>query len=162
MGMLDKLASAETSSDLRHYPEPCAIDVLAAAGMAGVAAPIHLALFRLKYLDDREQIEACKAIFTRWTYRAMVNRGIMPQSASRVGVQTLTAWVHDTCTECAGQKYRVIEGTPALSVKACSKCHGLGKNPIGDGQIGEVKKDVIERADDAINGISGRILDKLR
>lgn len=162
MSVLDKLARAETSSDLRHHPEPCHVDVLKAAGIAGMHAPIHLALFRLKYLNDPGEIAACKAIFTRWAYRAMVNRKIDPSGASRVGVQTLTAWVDDTCKACAGQKYRIIEGTPALSTKTCGTCKGLGTNPIKNGPYSEVAKDVMERADDAIRSVRGVVEDRLR
>lgn len=162
MGALDKLARAETSSDLRHYEEPCAVDVLKAAGIAAMHAPIHIALFRLKYLNDAGEIGACKAIFTRWAYRAMVNRKIDPSGASRVGVQTLTAWVNDTCKACAGQRYRVIEGTPALSMKVCGVCKGQGTNPVKNGPHAEVIKDVFERADDAISSVRGMIEDRLR
>lgn len=162
MGVLDKLARAETSSDLRHYEEPCAVDVLKAAGIAAMHAPIHLALFRLKYLNDTAEIAACKAIFTRWAYKAMLNRNIDPQGASRIGSQTLQAWVDDTCRACAGQRYRVIEGTPSLSVKVCGTCKGLGTNPIKNGPFAEVIKDVIERADDAISSVRGMVEDRLR
>lgn len=159
---LDKLARAETSSDLRHYEEPCAVDVLKAAGIAAMHAPIHIALFRLKYLNDPGELSACKAIFTRWAYRAMANRGIDPSGASRVGSQTLQAWIDDTCKGCAGQRYRVIEGTPALSMKVCGVCKGLGTNPIQKGPVGEAMRDVIERADDAISSVRGMVEDRLR
>lgn len=41
MSVLDRLVRAETSSDLLHSPEPCAVDVPIAAGLVGIAAPIH-------------------------------------------------------------------------------------------------------------------------
>lgn len=161
MGMLDRLARAETSSDLRHYPEPCAVDVLKAAGLAGIVAPIHLALFRLKFLNDPGEIDACKRIFIRWAGVSMSRRGINPQQASRAGTQALTAWVDDTCPGCLGQKYRVIEGAPLLSEAVCKTCKGTGKRPIA-GEWVEVTKDVHERADDAVQSIRGRIEDRLR
>lgn len=162
MSVLDKLARAETSSDLRHHPEPCHVDVLKAAGIAGLHTPIHLALFRLKYLNDPGEISACKAIFTRWAYRAMVNRGIEPAGASRIGVQTLAAWVDDTCPQCHGQRFEVPEGAAALTAKICPKCKGLGKRLIQDGPTGEAIKDVMERADDAISTVRGMVEDRLR
>ena len=162
MSVLDRLARAETSSDLRHHPEPCHVDVLKAAGIAAMHAPIHLALFRLKYLNDMAEIAACKAIFTRWAYKAMVNRHIDPQGASRIGSQTLQAWVDDTCPQCHGQKYEVPEGAAALTAKICPKCKGLGKRIIQDGPIGETIKDVMERADDAISSVRGMVEDRLR
>lgn len=162
MSVLDRLARAETSSDLRHYPDPCAVDVLKAAGIAGIHAPIHLALFRLKYLNDPGEISACKSIFTRWAGISMQRRGLDPERASRLGVQILTAWIDDTCKACAGQRYRIIDGTPALSTKVCGACKGLGTNPIKDGPEADVVKDVIERADDAISSVRGMVEGRLR
>lgn len=162
MGVLDNLARAETSSDLRHHPEPCHVDVLKAAALAGMYVPIHIELYRIKYLHDYSQLEAAKALFIRWAGVSMQRRDLDPQRASRLGVQTLTAWIDDTCKACAGQRYRVIEGTPTLSLKVCGVCKGLGTNPVRKGPEGEVMQDVIQRADDAISSIRGMIEDRLR
>lgn len=159
--VLDRLARAETSSDLRHYEEPCAVDVLKAAGIAAMHAPIHISLFRFKYLHDMTEKAACEDKFARWAYKSMLNRHIDPKEARGVGILALATWYDDTCTGCAGQKYRVIEGTPALSVKACQVCNGLGKKPIKGG-LAEVTKDIIERADDAIRSVRGMVEDRLR
>lgn len=163
MPMLERLARAETSSDLQHHPEPCHVDVLMAAGLVGIAAPIHFALYRLKYLNDSTEITACKAIFTRWAYRAMCNRGIEPQRASRLGVQALTQWVSDVCQPCNGRGYQVIEGTPTLSDRPCGSCKGSGKSPIrGVSTESDVMRDVISRAECAVLSIQSKLEDKLR
>lgn len=110
-----------------------------------------MALYRLKYLNDAGQLAPAKAVFIRWTYRAMQNRKQDPKGASRVGVQALTAWIGDVCHVCQGRKYKVVEGTPALSDKPCGACKGTGRNQIKEGgEIGEVMRDVAERADSAI------------
>lgn len=162
MSALDLLARAETSSDLQHHERPCDVDVLGAVGMATVHSPTGLILYRLKYLNDAGQISAAKAIFIRWAYRAMQNRKQDPKGASRIGVQALTAWVSDVCHVCQGRKYRVIDGTPALSDKPCGACGGTGKNRIkASGDVAEVMRDVAERADSVIltlqAGVDGKM-----
>lgn len=155
MSALDMLTRAEQSSDLQHHDYQCAVDVLGAVGMATVNEPTHMALYRLKYLNDAGQVEICKAVFIRWSYRAMQNRKMEPSGASRVGVQALTAWIGDVCHACQGRKYEVIGGTPTLSGKACCSCGGTGKNRIrGHGDIAEVMRDVAERADSAITALN--------
>lgn len=162
MGMLDKLVHAETSSDLRHYSTPCAVDVLTAAGLVSIDSP-YMMLYRLKYLSDATEIAACKAMFTRWAYRAMCNRGIEPQRASRLGVQALMLWVGDTCQSCAGRGFQVITGAPALSDRPCGSCRGTGKSPVrGVNTESEVVRDVISRAESAVLTIRGRMEDRLR
>lgn len=151
MSALDMLARAETSSDLQHHEYDCHVDVLGAVGMASSHEPTSMALYRLKYLNDTGEIEMCKSIFIRWSYRAMQNRKQDPKGASRIGVQALTAWIGDVCNVCSGRKFQLIEGTPALSNKQCPHCKGSGKNQIREhGEIAEVMRDVAERADAAI------------
>ena len=163
MAMLERLARAETSSDLQHHPEPCHVDVLTAVGLVGIVVPVHLALYRLKYLNDATEMAACKAIFTRWAYRSMHARGLEPQGASRMGVQALTQWVGDVCQSCKGRGYQLIDGAPALSDRPCGACKGTGRNPIrGVSKESDVIRDVISRAECAVLSIQGRLEDKLR
>lgn len=162
MGVLDMLARAEVSSDLEHHDHDCDVDTLGAAGMAAAQNFAHMAIFRIKYLNDPAEVDSAKRLFIMWARRAMINRGVNPSSASRVGVQAMTAWVNDVCQACHGLKYQAITGTPALSDKPCSKCNGTGKNQIRHGgELGEVFKDLLERADSACVTIQLGIKNKL-
>lgn len=161
MSALDMLARAETSSDLQHHDRPCDVDVLGAAGMAACHNHAHMALFRLKYLNDQTEIGEAKTLFIMWARRAMINRKVNPSGASRLGVQALTAWVCDVCQVCNGLGHQVVVGTPTLSDKACGKCGGTGKNKVREyGDIAEVVKDLFERADTAVRIIQGGVNDK--
>lgn len=162
MSALDKLVRAKMSKNLRHYHEPCAVDVLRASAIAGMHHPAHWSLYRLKYLNDYDEISTSKAIFTRWAGASMHRRGLDPRRASRMGAQILAAWVDDTCESCHGQRYKVIENTPTLSINVCGLCKGLGTNPIRGGPEGDVIKDVMERADDAVSLICNIVENKLR
>ena len=159
--VLDKLAKAETSSDLRHYAEPCHVDVVKAAGLAGIMSPIGLSLYRLKYLHDFREKEVCERKFIKWACISLMNRGFKKTLAEGVGTLALAGWIDDTCTECAGQKYEVPAGAAALTAKVCQTCNGLGKKPIKGG-LAEVTKDIFERADDKISSVRGIVEDRLR
>ena len=162
--ILDRIASAETSSDLSHKPHNCDADVLGAVGMAAIQNPAHLAVYRVKYLNDMADILPAKRVFILWARKAMVNRKINTDGASRLGTQLLFGWIYDTCQACKGLKYPIIEGTPTLSIKPCQACNGTGKTPIKaqSAEVLEVCFDVIERADAVILTIQRMIKEKLR
>ena len=163
MGILQILASAETSSDLKHYSEPCSVDVLKAVGMASVHVPHYMSLYRIKYLNDAREMRTAKDIFIRWTRNHMIRRGMDAAGSSRAGVQALTYWICDTCECCHGLGYQVVEGAPSLSDNHCGACKGLGKAPIRvQGPLGDVLKDTLERADSAVETILKAINEKLQ
>ena len=163
MAILDILARAEVSSDLSHKEFDCAVDVLGAVGMSAIHNPEHLAIFRVKYLNDIADIPAAKRVFILWARRAMMRRGVNASGASRLGVQTLTAWLNDVCQTCKGLKFAITEGTPMLSTKACPKCKGTGKTIIESDSVTslEIMFELIERADAAIYSAQGKIKTKL-
>lgn len=162
MSVLDLLAKAETSSDLRHHEYFCSIDVIGAAGMSAIHDPGMLAIYRVKYLSDLADLPQAKSTFILWARRAMIRRGVNPAKASRLGVQILIEWIGDVCQHCQGRGYPKADTAPMLSAKPCDKCGGSGKNPIkGYGADREVALDVMERADDSINFIQRRIGVKL-
>lgn len=162
MGILDRLARAEVSSDLAHHDYDCHVDILGAAGMVAATHYANISIFRVKYLNDINELAQAKKIFVRWTYRMMANRGLDPTKASRIGVQALTHWVNDICPACNGLKHMIIAGSPTLSDKECNKCSGTGKKPVPiSGEIGEVFKDVGERADSACLTIRRGLSEKM-
>lgn len=162
MSVLDLLARAETSSDLRHHAYFCDVDVIGAAGMAAIHNPGHLAVYRLKYMADHASADTAKSVFILWARRAMIRRGVNPASASRRGVQILMQWLADICQPCGGRGYPSVAGTPTLSAQPCRHCKGSGKNAVpGSGPEHDVARDVIERADDAVYVIRGLIGAKL-
>lgn len=162
MAILDLVARAEVSSDLKHKEHDCAVDVLGAVGMAAIHNPGILAIYRVKYLSDLADLPQAKSTFILWARRAMIRRGVNPAGASRLGVQILMEWIGDVCQHCQGRGYPKIDDAPMLSIKPCDKCGGSGKNPIkGHGADREVILDVMERADDSITLIQRRIGVKL-
>lgn len=162
MAILDLVARAEVSSDLSHHEYFCPIDVIGAVGLAAIHEPGALAIYRVKYLSDTADIALAKSTFILWARRAMIRRGVNPASASRVGVQTLIAWINDVCASCHGLGHPLLDGTPSLSSKACEHCNGTGKTPIrSHGDIGDAIRDTLERADDAVHAIQRAIGSKI-
>lgn len=53
----------------------------------------------------------------------------------RTAVAVLIWWLDKTCPACQGRKWRVVQGTPSLSGKACGRCRGSGEAyfPYRDG-----------------------------
>jgi hypothetical protein len=163
MSILDKLSSAETSSDLQHHAERlCDIDIIGAAGLAASSNPLHMALYRVKYLHDMTELDQSKRIFILWSRRIMLKRKLNPASANRIGVQALKSWLHDVCLSCNGQKYQVVPGTPSLSDKPCQRCSGTGRNNVtGPGNTAEIFKDLMDKADQAVRAIEYSLNKKL-
>ena len=159
MSILNRVASAQTSKNLAHKREFCDVDVIGAVGLAGIRNPEHLAVWRVKYLNDLADIPAAKRIFILWTRRALMRRNINAAGASRLGVQILTQWIDDICTGCNGLKFAVTPGTPTLSTNQCKSCAGTGRTAIKADSVAhlEVTFDVISRADGIIGEMAGRI-----
>ena len=168
--ILDRIASAETSSDLSHKPHGCDVDVLKAIALACIRNPRYLYVYRVKYakdannLTDLTAMPPAKEMFDIWTRRVMWLRGLKIDKPERLANKILAQWINDTCQTCQGRKYPIIEGTPTLSIKPCSSCSGTGKTPIKaqSAQTLEVCFDVIERADAVILTIQRMIKEKLR
>lgn len=158
---LELLARAEVSSDLTHYPHFCHTDVLGAAGMAGVNTR-HIAVFRLKFINDTTELDASKRLFIEWARSAMRRRGVDTAGASRMGVQALTYWLDPLCGTCNGLKFEQPVGAPSLSDRPCKCCNGTGRKPIKrHGQEGEVFRDIQERADAAVATVHFAISEKI-
>lgn len=163
MGVLDQLARAEVSSDLAHHDRHCDVDVLGAAGMATAANPRHMAIFRAKYLYDEREVHAAKRYFIQLARIHMIRRKVDPAKASRIGSQIFTYWMDDTCPSCKGRKYQVIDGSPSLSDRQCNHCDGSGKRKLPyKGAELEVVRDVLDRADIAVNAIRRGVAERLK
>jgi hypothetical protein len=160
MAILERLARAETSSDLSHKWDVCDVDLLGAVGLAGIHNPGKLAVFRLKYINDKESLHESRLQFIRWVRRAMKARRMDIMAVSRCADQALKAWVEDSCKPCKGLGYAVLPGTPHLSDQQCPRCHGAGKTPI-TGPFREPIKDALSMADSAVHEIQQLIRSRL-
>jgi hypothetical protein len=161
MGILERVVSAENSSDLEHHEErECDVDVLGAVGMAGIKNPGHLAIYRLKYLRDKASAKEALDQF-----KGFLAEGPKKTKGGATGFasKALDHWVNDKCDACKGLKFIVEKAAPCLTDRACKKCAGTGLRKIsGDKAVVNAIKDAIEKADDAVNGIRRLINKKFR
>lgn len=156
MEILKLLASAENSSDLKHHERECHVDVLGAAGMTS-GQNGHLAVYRVKYMNDVESVLEAKNQFTKWTRRAMVRRSVK-LSPDKVGADALAKWIDDICTSCKGLKFQKMRGTPTLMDRPCAECNGKGTKKInGDYNTVQVILDVMGRADRVVDNIKSEL-----
>jgi len=75
-----------------------------------------------------------------------------------IAAAVLMWFLFRVCSECHGQKFTPIPGTPSLSTKACKHCHATGENPIPYGEAGRRLVGVIDSALDAHRVSVGRRL----
>lgn len=153
MGILELLASAETSSDLQHHERQCHVDVLGAAGMAA-SKEGHLSLYRLKFLSDPGSMDEAKGQFLIWTKKVIIRRQFK-LSAKELAPEILILWLDDLCKTCQG---RGIVGN-----RGCSACASSGKEVIkGEKNRAVVITDVLEKADRTIEYIKTEITRRLK
>ena len=157
MGILERIAKAETSHDLKHHGNECDVDVLGAVGMAAINNTGYLAVYRLKYLRDRSVSGEAFAQFTIWARRSMLRRSKGCTGAPWIASKALEYWVNDRCAACSGLGYAVIAGTPCLSDNHCCVCRGSGKRKLSANAFEtQIMNDVIENAD-AVLHIIGKL-----
>lgn len=163
MGIAEKISRSELSDDLRHHEHDCAVDVLGAVGMGAASInPAYLAIYRLKYNNDRESMDTVKQTFIVWARNSMIRRKIDAGSAPRIAAQALQKWLFDVCQKCGGTGYPKITGTPSLSAKKCHACGGSGKVPLHAGpEISEVFRDVFDRAEIAVSMVLNTTRERL-
>lgn len=155
MGLLEKIARAENSRNLKHCTWDCDVDVLGAVGMAASACGGALALYRLKYLGDLSCCEEASVQFGKWASRALLRRIGDKKGSRKIAEKTLAYWLHDVCDECKGKKYIVITGTPFLSDKSCPACKGDGRRALKADRKDQLDtmRELLDRADDAVENI---------
>ena len=157
MSALERMLRAELSSDLSHKEHACDVDVLMAVGFAAIHNSGHLAVFRVKYLNDVNSLDEAGRQFTSWARSSMIKRNQELYQARKLAWLSLRLWVNDQCTACNGLKYIKLKDSPCLSATACKVCGGSGKKVVSN----EITKDLIERADAVVYQIHRQISHKL-
>jgi hypothetical protein len=157
--ILGRWAVAEVSSDLQHHEKECDVDILGAVGMASHRNG-HVAIYRVKYLNDVNSIPEAVTQFSQLTKVALVRRRFKLK-ARNLSERILEHWINDVCQSCQGRMYVALPGE-RLSDRACKSCEGIGKRPpTGEKQEVIIFTDVIERADKIVENLQVRILSKL-
>jgi hypothetical protein len=119
----DRIATAQVSDDLGEVPESEIgdIDFIRAAGAVGLALPIGVSLWRLKFGGDgKEFLPAVSGL------AELFGRRGFEDCAELVG-QVVWHWCHDVCNPCLGRGYEKVPGAPVLAARQCKYCGGSGR-----------------------------------
>lgn len=130
----ERYGSAAVSGKLRFSSERRTdLDVIAAAGAAGVHQPLGMSLMRLRLANDAscyrpvladwQQLAVRQAVRERW-------KGISRPAVRQLARLVLDWHLWNVCPYCQGRKFQVIPGTPILSDEPCERCHADGVTAI--------------------------------
>ena len=136
MNMKTRFVQSQTSSDLAERPDKgiSDVDIVRATGAVAQKNPTGVALWRLKYSNDKGAFPKVVEELTDM----MVKRGSVRVTARALVEQTLMHWLNDICQSCHGRGFEVYMGTPVLSENPCQACDGSGKAPFfkaGEGSV---------------------------
>ncbi len=132
--VLEGLASAFVSSDLTVREDRRGdVDYIVALGAAGTRLrPGASSVVSLTLSGDkasaREALRATLAIVRHLNGKRGWKLDIKTMQA--VTREALKHHIAPTCPVCQGRKFKLIEGSPALSASPCATCHGTGKRPL--------------------------------
>lgn len=129
---LERISTAMSSDDLTLREHGCDLNVIIAMGFVGQSSGrMASALLRLAFDDDLTAvkeartlvIKEAKAFNARWRIAAF-------RDLVRVADTAIAYYLWPTCPKCEGRKYQLVPGTPHLSDRECTKCHGTGRRPL--------------------------------
>jgi hypothetical protein len=157
----ERISTAQVSQNLGEVrlEEVGDIDIVRACGMAGVKYPLGVALWRLKYSNDRREVRGVVAglmdrLAKRWPTLAT-------PELTAVGV--LKHFLDDVCHPCRGLGYRQLPGVPVLGDEACEFCGGTGRlsMPLTDEPAVWLREEVARLEHQAAGAIMARLAREL-
>lgn len=134
--VLQRLSEASHSSDLKHYPRRCDVDLLHAAGMAGQRSDLGHALLTLDRTLDRRDVPAALRETIALVQEVGGVRGwsLHPLKCRRIAAEVLKLYVEPACPACKGRGAVGLErdqaGQRAERVRPCHVCAGSGQRPV--------------------------------
>ncbi|GAB3763536.1 hypothetical protein GCM10028796_17200 [Ramlibacter monticola] len=102
-----------------------------------------------------QKLKALPEVREQLTIRAAM-WGMEDAASKAAGV--IRYWLDQTCQSCDGRKFRLIQGAPKLSNRACPTCQGSGVAPVPHGQEGRKLANYLDSCvHRARQGISNRL-----
>lgn len=113
----------------RYITADGAADVITAAGWVAQRHEMALMLWGVMYQGKTGQKHRLAELLGDYLNRAMDRDRRLKGDAWKIAKEMLAWWSDGVCTACDGRGYEIIKGTPSLSDRMCSHCHGSGKRP---------------------------------
>ena len=87
-----------------------------------------------------------------WATRARMDR---PRALT---LAVVAWWLSKNCKKCTGRKFELVLGSPSLSARLCTHCHGGGEAPIPHGGDGKNMVGMLESCtQNAAQSIKNRV-----
>jgi len=163
----EKIITAQVSSNLgeRKSAETGDVDIVRACGMAGVRAPLGLALWRLRATGDFRGLRSVADDLVQ----LLEAKGPTTTSPVAAVEAALVYWLDDVCKVCLGRGFAVIADTPMLSDQPCEACDGVGRAKFRGSEDpaaawcldrirmmeAQVAADIMRRLNDELDSIAG-------
>lgn len=113
----------------RYITANRASDVVTAAGWVAQRHEMALMLWSVMYEGKTSQKHRLAELLGDHLNRAKNRNRRLKGDAWKIAKEMLVWHIEGVCEPCEGRGYEVIKGTPALSDRLCSHCHGTGKRP---------------------------------
>lgn len=164
MKLIQRYSRSINSSNLMDDQFHHQTEVLAAAALASMTAPLATELFRVKFGNDASTYPTLR---TKWieivAFKASNRHWPKDISPSQVAKLSLDYWLNDLCTACGGHGTTLVDGVPSVRQDIpCRQCRGTRKQPL------EVRKalhdyvaDMVETLEDMTIYAGGLAMRKL-
>lgn len=130
--LIERVALALNSSDLRLMRYACDLDKVIVSGWASRSGQLGALAFWSKYTVDpqrtRELMKAVKRIAIASARRR--KRGGSIDELNKVAEASLFYWLTDRCPTCQGRGFIVLESKQTVSDLVCETCYGSGLRPM--------------------------------
>jgi hypothetical protein len=130
MSIIEKHQKARLATNLKPSADTvdAALDVLGAAGFAAKIKDNELGMLlnEVRIKPTRQNLYSTYEGLKYRLRKHALAKG-MKVDCEVIVNQVIGWWLGGVCKACSGQKWKRVEGTPALSTTVCQTCHGTGK-----------------------------------
>lgn len=172
--LIERVALALNSSDLRLMRHSCDLDKVIVSGWASRSAQLGAMAFWSKYTVDyqrtKDLLKAVKKITIAGARRR--KRGGTIDDLNKVAEASLLYWLTDRCQSCQGRGFIVLESKQTVSDLVCQTCYGSGLRPMptpqdvdiewDSSQLQRTMTELLSILDNALSGYVGITLSALK
>ena len=123
------MTEARPSIAERYITADSGSEVVMAAGWVAQRHEIALMLWSVIHEGKTSQKHRLAELLGNYLNDKKARNRNLKGNAWKVAAEMVAWKLHGVCEPCEGRGYEVIQGTPSLSDRLCSHCHGSGKRP---------------------------------
>ena len=129
--LIERVAVALASDDLRLREQPCDLDKVIAAGWSARQRQLGALGFWAKYTMDPHRTRQFLEMVRKMTVAKarQRNRGGSQDELHRLAEAVVFWWLTDKCPTCQGRGFMVLREQQTVSNFVCQTCNGTGMRP---------------------------------